>query len=268
MSTPFINHRVIETGMTGRPAALSLVTVLLAAVWLGGCAGAPKKAQEQAKIDNVRTIKSVRAQSAEATATVSQTEHVTVVQPTSPEKIAMAQAASSDYFAALQLMKVGKLDDALLVLQTIAAQYPTLSGPLVNQGLVYLRQEKWSDALDALDQALKVNARNPYAWNLRGVVLRETGKFQEARQSYERALSIDPLFAKVHFNLGILADLYLQDMKLALMHYERYQALQKKPDPAVGNWIADLRNRLGLSTTAPAAAPGTQTPAPAVPDAG
>lgn len=256
--------RFIKPGDTRQPAALPLVAALLAAIWLGGCAGTPKKEQAQAKVDNVRTIKSVRGQSATAAAATSQTEHITVVQPTSPEKIAMAQAASGDYFAALQMMKAGKLDDALLVLQTVAAQYPTLSGPLVNQGLVYLRQEKWSDALDALDQALKVNARNPYAWNLRGIALRETGKFREARQSYERALAIDPLFAKVHFNLGILADLYLQDMKLALMHYERYQALQKKPDPAVGNWIADLRNRLGLPTkpVAPVSAPA------AVPDAG
>lgn len=136
-----------------------------------------------------------------------------------------------------------------------------LSGPLVNQGLIYLRQEKWGEALNVLDQALKINPQNPFAWNQRGVAFRAQGKFKDARAAYEKALAIDPQYAKAHFNLGVLADLYLQDLQLALLHYERYQSLQRKPDQAVGTWIADLRNRLGIATPTPIAPAANTSPA-------
>lgn len=253
-----------------------LVSLLLATLLLAGCAGTPKKSA-RTDVDNVNTVRSVRAQTAGAQAAASDSTHVTTVTATL-EAQAAAQKAIGDYFAGVQMMKSGKFEDALLVFQQIAAEHPMLSGPLVNQGLILYRQEKWADANDAVDEALKVNDRNPFAWNLRGLIQREQGKFDEAKTSYQKALTIDENYAKAHFNLGILADMYLGDLKLALAHYEKYQSIQRKPDPAVNNWVADLRNRLGIVTPPPQpaappaaspaspageAAPASTTPAPA-----
>lgn len=238
------------------PARLLLLAAVSAAI-----AGCSTGAKQTAAVDNVNVIKPVRAQAAAPAVAASDTTHVTTV-TASPQAQAAAQQAVGDYFSAVQMMKAGKLDDAMLVLQQISAQHPMLSGPLVNQALVAIRQEKWEDALEAADQALKINPRNPFAWNLRGIVMREQGKFADARKAYENALAIDPQYAKAHFNLGVLADLYLQDLPLALTHYEKYQSLQRKPDPAVGNWIADLRNRLGIAAPAAPAAPAPAEAAP------
>ena len=263
MSTSFIDRRGT------RP----LIALGIAALLLAGCAGAPKKTKE---VDNVNTIKSVRAQPATPVASASDTTHVTTVSASVATQTA-AQAAIKDYYEGVQMMKGGKLEDAMLVFQQLAAEHPVLSGPIVNQALILYRQDKFDDALALVEQALKVNERNPFAWNLRGMIMRQKGKFADAREAYQRALLIDENYAKAHFNLGILADLYLQDLRLALAHYERYQMLQRKPDTAVNNWIADLRNRLGIQMPAPApatapagtsppeggAAPATEPPPPA-----
>ncbi|MFZ5723238.1 MAG: tetratricopeptide repeat protein [Pseudomonadota bacterium] len=242
-----------------------LPLLLLAAVLatLAGCASKPRPEKPAATVDNVNTVRAVRQQPATPAVAASDTTHQTTVAASLAAQTA-AQKAIGEYFAAVQAMKAGKLEEALIGFQSISAQHTVLSGPLVNQALIYIRQEKWADALDTAEQALKVNPRNPFAWNVKGIVLRQQGKFREARAAYEQALAIDPQYAKAHFNLGVLADLYLQDLPLALSHYEKYQALQKKPDQAVGNWIVDIRNRLGAmqpaAAPAPAATPGETAP--------
>lgn len=242
---------------------LPLTALALAASLLAGCATKPKPVEESTTpaVDNVNTIRAVRQQEAAPAAAASDTAHQTTVTAT-PAQQQAAQLAAPEYFAALQALKSDRLDEAMASFRAMATKYPGLSGPQVNQALIYVRQEKWDDALKSVDTALKINSRNPYAWNLRGVVLRQQGKFADSRKAYENALSIDAMYARAHFNLGVLADLYLLDQQLALDHYEKYQALQKKPDPAVNNWIADLRNRLGLP---PAAAPAPAAPAPIEP---
>jgi tetratricopeptide (TPR) repeat protein len=116
---------------------------------------------------------------------------------------------------------------------------------------ILLKQEKYAEAEKQLRDALAINAKNPYANNLLGIALREQGKFKEAKAAYEAALALDPNYAKAHFNLGVLADLYMQDLPTALSHYERYQGLQSKPDPAVANWIVDLQKRTGVYKAPP-----------------
>lgn len=178
--------------------------------------------------------------------------------PTVAVDAARQQAAlsvASDYARATRLMADNQDAEAMALLQAIVAKTPTLSGPVVNQAVILLKQKNYVDAEKQLRRSLTINNRNPYAHNLLGIALREQGKFAEARAAYEAALSIDPNYAKAHFNLGVLADLYLQDLPFALGHYERYQALQDKPDPAVANWIIDLQKRTGVYKAPPPPVP-------------
>lgn len=256
------------------------LSALAAALFLAGCASTPKQQTpaetagadapaESNEPDLVAQLRERMAagtlqrqektedrQPSAATADSSKSPTITVDQA----KQQAAAAVGADYAKALGLMSNGKDDDALTILKGISQKAPQFSGPLVNQGLIHLRKQQYADAEKVLQEAVKVNPQNPYAFNLLGVALRETGKFPDAKAAYEAALALDPNYAKAHFNLGVLADLYMQDLPLALSHYQSYQALQGKPDPAVANWIIDLQKRTGTYVP-PAPLPAALPPA-------
>lgn len=179
-----------------------------------------------------------------------------------PLKAQAAAAVAPDYVKAIGLMTANKDDEAMELLKKISDKAPNFSGPLLNQGLILIKQKKFADAQVLIQKAIDINPKNPYAFNMLGVTLREEGKFNDAKAAYETALSLDPNYAKAHFNLAVLADMYMQDLPVALEHYQRYQALQSSEDKAVGNWIVDLQKRSGTYVAKPAAAPAA-APAPA-----
>jgi tetratricopeptide (TPR) repeat protein len=76
-----------------------------------------------------------------------------------------------------------------------------------------------------------------------GIIYRKTGRFAEARRSYETALAIYPGYHHARRNLGVLCDLYLADFDCALESYEAYMTTVPGDDQAT-MWIADLRNRM------------------------
>ena len=168
-------------------------------------------------------------------------------------------ALNDAYDKALDLMRSKQYDKALQQMENLAAHNPLYSGPLVNQGLIYLQMGKYNNAEKTLEAAVQVNNLNPYAWDALGTALRYQGKFDASRKAYEHALSLDNQYARAHFNLAVLAELYLQDLTLALEHYQRYQSLQLTPDPAVSHWIVDLSRRTGTVLPKTSAATSTST---------
>jgi len=68
----------------------------------------------------------------------------------------------------------------------------------------------------------------------------QEGKFDDARRQYRKALDADPDYALAHLNIAILYDLYLQEPKEALPHYQAYQQLLPAEDGVVAKWIIEL----------------------------
>lgn len=226
---------------------------LLAFLLVSGCAS---KQGLELDPDQERAVSRYAEERVGSAAADSDAEHVPPV-PHDPAVRPMAAEATEEYFRALQAIRQDELNQAMVMLQSLSSRYPMLSGPFVNQGIVYLKQEQYDDAEDMLRQAIEVNDSNPYAYNTLGVVLRERGEFEEALAQYRKAIELDPLYARAHFNIGVLAELYMQDLPLALRHFQTYQSLQREPDQTVGNWIVDLERRVP-DTPAPAAAQATE----------
>ena len=161
-----------------------------------------------------------------------------------PKHEAQAKAGRAEYHVALAEMKSGNLNGALSIFRTLSAQYPLLSGPVVNQGIILRKQGKLKEAKKVLQDALFKKYQNPYLLSELGAINRDLGKFKQAKQAYLSAIRIESAYANAHYNLGILADLYLHDPELALKEFKAYQALQEKPNRKVKGWIKELGRRI------------------------
>jgi tetratricopeptide (TPR) repeat protein len=144
-------------------------------------------------------------------------------------------------------IKQNKYQKALNLMIKVKGKYPQLSGPNYQMARIYLLQKQFKKALEQIDISVQKNPRNYYAISLQGVILKNQGKFKEAKLSYLKAIDIFPNYSKSHLNLGVLADLYLGDLELALSEYKTYMTLTSNKDKKVANWILEVNRRLKAS---------------------
>jgi tetratricopeptide (TPR) repeat protein len=137
---------------------------------------------------------------------------------------------------------VGAAEQAFL---SLAAQYPSYSGALVNLGILQAKANRLEEAEKTLREALERNSAHAPALNQLGIVYRKLGRFKEADESYQRAVQADPNYALAWLNLGVLCDLYLQQPERALEAFERYLQVAPSPDQKVATWVAELKKRVG-----------------------
>ncbi|WP_319409581.1 tetratricopeptide repeat protein [uncultured Desulfosarcina sp.] len=157
----------------------------------------------------------------------------------------MSPAARMDFVRAVALLNAGDDKGAIGFLETVMEASPNVSAPYINLGIAYARTGQADKAEAQFKKALELAPGHPVACNAYGLLCRRAGRFDEARTLYEQALARYPLYYPVHKNLGILCDLYLNDLACALEHYEQYSEA-KPDDKQVDAWIADLRNRMGV----------------------
>jgi tetratricopeptide (TPR) repeat protein len=152
------------------------------------------------------------------------------------------------YIEALALLKNGDTEQALDLLQQVSTDAPDKPYVFTNLGLAYFKLQKLELAEKAFQGAIIRSKNDAVAYNHLGILQRYKGQFEEARDQYQRAIRIDSDYAFAHLNLGILFDLYLQDLELALQHYQKYQTLISEEDAQVAKWITDIKRQLKTTT--------------------
>lgn len=160
------------------------------------------------------------------------------------EEARVGGSVRNDYEVALTLLRQGRHDEGVALLESVVADAPQFSAPYIDLGVAYHQAGDLEAAEQNLLLALEQNFDHPIAHNELGIVYRKTGRFAEARRSYENALAIYPGYHFARRNLAILCDLYLADLDCALKNYEAYMATVPSDDEAT-MWIADLRLRSG-----------------------
>ncbi|HEU4627211.1 MAG TPA: tetratricopeptide repeat protein [Steroidobacteraceae bacterium] len=176
--------------------------------------------------------------------------------------VVVPKRALADFDRAVALMRAGNATEAELEFKQLSLNYPQLSSPRVNLGILQRKAGKLDEATATLQSAVGANPNDTVAWNELGVTLRMRGQFREAVDAYEHALAVDPNFAPAHRNLAVVLDLYLGDAERALTELERYQELTGEEKPVTG-WIAELRQRTGKPATPRPPAPAAEEAAPA-----
>lgn len=160
------------------------------------------------------------------------------------ENPGMNDDARSEFERAVAMMNDGKNDKAIELLTKVIERSPGVTAPYINIAVAYMRTGKLEPAENHLKTALELVPNHPVASNEYGLLLRKLGRFKEAREVYEKALTSFPDYLPIHRNLGILCDLYLNDPACALKQFEIYSE-GVPADEKVKIWIAELRMRSG-----------------------
>lgn len=156
---------------------------------------------------------------------------------------AIKDGADARFRAALKLMTERKAVEAQQAFNSLSKDFPALSGPLTDLGILYARSRQRDQAIASFAKAVAANPDNAVALNWCGALYRETGNFSRAEQFYLKALAARPDYAAAALNLGILYEVSLRRPDDALVQYRRYQQLGGKGDLIVSAWIKDLENR-------------------------
>lgn len=138
----------------------------------------------------------------------------------------------------VQMLKVGALDDAARLYDTLRSALPDdpnvlhFSGVVAHQqgrseeaialirrsleidpkqpdchsnlGIIYNALHRADDAIAAYHQAIALEPAHANAYNNLGILLRSTRRVAEAETAYRKALELDPKFIEAYHNLGVL----------------------------------------------------------------
>jgi tetratricopeptide (TPR) repeat protein len=150
----------------------------------------------------------------------------------------------TDFDRSVLLMQSGRESDAIPILEKIVGQSPNVTAPYINLAIAYRHARQFEQAEEQLKTALELMPVHPVVNNEYGLLLRQSGRFEEAREIYQNTLVSFPEYSPARRNLGILCELYLRDTACAYEQYSIY--LESNPDDeSVALWIADLNLRMG-----------------------
>ena len=159
------------------------------------------------------------------------------------QKIGVDPEIKQEFNKAISLLNDEKYPEAIRLLKGVTGKTSKFTAPYINLGIAYARTGEMDKAEESLKKALEINARHPVANNELGIVYRKTGQYKKAREHYQIAVNKYPKFLPARKNLGVLCDIYMQDLDCALEQYEEY--LKRKPDDEkVKIWVADVKSRL------------------------
>jgi tetratricopeptide (TPR) repeat protein len=196
------------------PPSAAVGLVLAAALAVAGCTASPARPEAVRTSDSIRIAESVDSD------------------------------VRAEFDAAMKHLNAEDYEKGIELLTRLTARAKTNTAPFINLAIAHRRVGNLEAAEENLKKAIALNPDHPVANNEFGLLYRKTGRFAEARKTYERALEKSPQFLPARKNLAILCDLYLKDLECALNHYELYRRAVPE-DKAVEIWIADVQARMG-----------------------
>jgi len=105
-------------------------------------------------------------------------------------------------------------------------------------------RQEIGNRLEQTEEELK-KERLKFHYNL-GLTYDENREYKEALIEYKKALKVDPTDADVHYNIAIIYDEYIPDMKKAVTHYQVYLELSPGAEDAgkVALWLKKAKREL------------------------
>ena len=158
--------------------------------------------------------------------------------------IRVSGSVNRDFEQSLEYLQQENYAAAIELLQQVIERENRLPAPYINLGIAHYKSGDEKHAEEAFLRALEIDPQHPVATNELAVLYRKQGRFEEAKKLYTNALAKNPEYLPLIKNLGILCDLYLQDLQCALAQFQQYLNLEPE-DRDVTIWMADLKRRAG-----------------------
>jgi len=155
----------------------------------------------------------------------------------------LSEVQKSKYNVALEALRQKDFPRAGKILSSLAKEESSVAEIWMNLALAQFHNSEIEAAKNSLNMTFKLLPEAPQAHNLAGLIAVQEGKFDQAKEHYLSALKIDGKYANAHFNLALLLDVYLQDVRAAIDHYEKYLAAAPD-DEQTSDWTKHLRYSL------------------------
>ena len=111
-------------------------------------------------------------------------------------------AASKRLLDAVALHQAGHLDAAETVYREILARVPADSNALHYLGLIAFQRHRHAEAVALIKQAIQISPRTPGFFCNLGNAQMGLQQYEEARESYQKAATLDSQFAVAHIGVG------------------------------------------------------------------
>jgi tetratricopeptide (TPR) repeat protein len=135
----------------------------------------------------------------------------------SPKQTQLLQQAAA-------LHQAGRLNEAAAKYRKLLNELPEQVFALNNLAVIAIQQNEYTQAVNLINQSLKITPAQPRALNNRGIALHKLQRHPEALDSFATALQQQPDFAEASFNQGnVLMD--MQRLEQALVCFDRAIAL-------------------------------------------
>lgn len=156
----------------------------------------------------------------------------------------LTPAEKKSYEQALAQLSAEKFEQAEKTLHKLAQNNPGNAGLWINLANASYQNNQLEKANTAVQHAQKLKANTPEFYNIAGLVAVANGDYQTAEKQYLSALKLNNNEASAHYNLALLYDVFYQDIRRAITHYEQYLALNNQEDEETMNWLEELKLNL------------------------
>ena len=169
----------------------------------------------------------------------------TTAQTHTIENISVSTGEHEKYNKGLIALNNNENSKAERIFNEFLEDKPELAGPYSNLALIQFKKKNYEQSLELVNKALLHNPEQAQAYQLRGQIFVTKRKIHDAKKDYVKAIELKPDYINAHYNLALLYDIYLQEIALAIKHYETYLSLIKKPDEATREWVNHLKGIFG-----------------------
>ena len=150
-----------------------------------------------------------------------------------PPLVAEELRPAEEAFAAGRAMEAVGLFDA------VYRRHPDRPEPLIGLVRVFIASKRFSDALEASKEAVRLAPENAACHLARGQALEAAGAAEEAEKSYARAAELAPEDPAPPYRLGRLAEARSHD-EVAIQYYRQALAADPLYEPAIHHLAGQL----------------------------